>query len=102
MNNFLIAGSVFVTAVVYAFLLFVIFLFLFRRKAALTFLTEVRSELVKCSWPWDPQQTGFRRYKELYDSTVVVSMTSLVLATYIAGWDFLISALVRFIVTFRF
>jgi|GEM_PF-384194 len=64
------------------------------------FLSEVRVELVKCTWPWDPQQKGFKRYKELYDSTVVVSITTLMLAAFIAGWDFIISAFVRLIVSF--
>jgi len=32
-----------------------------------TFFSEVRVELQKCSWPWDPKEKGFRRYKELSD-----------------------------------
>ena len=34
------------------------------------FFSEVKVELQKCSWPWDPKEKGFRRYKELIDSTV--------------------------------
>ena len=29
------------------------------------FVGEVKVELDKCSWPWDPNQTGFKKYKEL-------------------------------------
>ena len=32
------------------------------------FIREVIVELKKCTWPWDPAQTGLRRYKELIDS----------------------------------
>ena len=37
------------------------------------FISEVRVELAKAQWPWDPNEKGFRRYKELNDSTVVVA-----------------------------
>ena len=29
------------------------------------FFGEVKIELQKASWPWDPKEKGFRRYKEL-------------------------------------
>ena len=29
------------------------------------FLYEVKVELQKASWPWDPKEKGFNRYKEL-------------------------------------
>jgi len=38
------------------------------------FFSEVRLELQKASWPWDPKEKGMKRYKELTDSTVVVIM----------------------------
>ena len=31
----------------------------------LKFIGEVKVELDKCSWPWDPNLTGFKKYKEL-------------------------------------
>ena len=37
-----------------------------------TFFNEVKVELQKASWPWDPKEKGFRKYKELSDSTLVV------------------------------
>ena len=41
------------------------------------FLGEVKGELRKASWPWDsdPKAKGFRKYKELIDSTIVVLIT---------------------------
>jgi len=41
------------------------------------FFGEVKVELQKCSWPWDPKEKGFRRYKELMDSTLVVVIAML-------------------------
>ncbi|PYK10778.1 MAG: preprotein translocase subunit SecE, partial [Verrucomicrobia bacterium] len=43
------------------------------------FLGEVKVELQKASWPWDPKEKGFRRYKELSDSTVVVVISMILL-----------------------
>ena len=45
------------------------------------FLSEVKVELQKASWPWDPKERGFRRYKELTDSTLVVIIAMLLLGT---------------------
>jgi len=74
---------------------------LFRFRMTLgKFLSEVRAELMKCSWPWDPSETGVKRYRELIDSTAVVAMTTLVLAAYTSGFDFLISRVVGWLVRF--
>lgn len=76
-------------------------LLLFRFRMTLgKFLGEVRAELMKCSWPWDPSETGVKRYRELIDSTAVVAMTTLVLAAYTSGFDFLISRVVGWLVRF--
>jgi preprotein translocase subunit SecE len=64
------------------------------RKQIGRFYGEVRGELAKCTWPWDPEQTGFRKYKALVDSTLVVCVASLLLAGYTTGFDFVISNLV--------
>ncbi len=64
------------------------------RKSIARFYGEVRGELAKCTWPWDPEQTGFRKYKALIDSTLVVCGASLLLAGYTTGFDFVISNLV--------
>ncbi len=64
-----------------------------------TFISEVRTELSKASWPWDPKERGFKRYKELVDSTMVVVVAMILLAGYISFCDLcltsIISALTR-------
>ena len=54
------------------------------------FFSEVRTELVKCSWPWDLKEKGFRRYKELTDSTLVVIISMVLLGGYVALFDFVL------------
>ena len=54
------------------------------------FTAEVRTELGKCTWPWDPKEKGFRRFKELSDSTVVVIVAMLIVGGYIAFFDLML------------
>ena len=58
-----------------------------------TFFSEVRLELQKASWPWDPKEKGAKKYKELTDSTAIVVIAMLLMSGYIAGWDFLLNLL---------
>jgi preprotein translocase subunit SecE len=60
------------------------------------FFSEVKVELQKCSWPWDPKERGFRRYKELSDSTVVVVIAMLLLGGYVALFDLVLVNVVHF------
>ena len=53
------------------------------------FVNEVKVELQKASWPWDPKEKGFKKYKELVDSTMVVVIAMLLLSGYVAFWDFI-------------
>jgi preprotein translocase subunit SecE len=62
------------------------------------FLTEVRTELEKCSWPWDPKEKGVQKYRELIDSTTVVVVAMLLLSGYIAFWDLVMVNLVKLLV----
>ncbi len=61
------------------------------------FTSEVRVELAKAQWPWDPNEKGFRRYKELTDSTVVVLVAMLILGGYIAFFDFVLVNIVSYL-----
>ena len=61
------------------------------------FITEVRVELAKAQWPWDPNEKGFRRYKELNDSTVVVLIAMFIIGGYIALFDFALIHVVSFL-----
>ena len=60
------------------------------------FFGEVKVELQKASWPWDPKERGFRRYKELSDSTVVVAIAMLLLGGYVALFDLVLVNVVHF------
>mgnify|MGYP001813423479 FL=1 len=53
------------------------------------FVGEVKAELRKASWPWDPDPKvkGFKKYKELIDSTLVILVAMILLAAYVALWD---------------
>jgi len=61
-----------------------------------TFFNEVKVELQKASWPWDPKEKGFRKYKELFDSTGVVIVSMLLLGGFVAFFDFVLVNFVHF------
>ncbi|MFV0416339.1 MAG: preprotein translocase subunit SecE [Chthoniobacterales bacterium] len=61
------------------------------------FITEVKTELRKAQWPWDPNEKGFKRYKELWDSTWVVMIAMVLLGGYIAMFDFFLVTVVGFL-----
>ena len=52
------------------------------------FISEVKVELAKASWPWEPKERGMKKYKELVDSTLIVLIAMLLLSGYVAFWDF--------------
>jgi preprotein translocase subunit SecE len=62
-----------------------------------SFISEVRVELYKATWPWDPKQKGMKRYKELTDSTIVVVIAMLLLGGYVALFDFILINVIHFI-----
>ena len=61
------------------------------------FISEVKVELAKASWPWDPKEKGVKKYKELIDSTLIVVIAMLLLAGYVSGWDFIMNLIVSFL-----
>ena len=61
------------------------------------FLNEVWIELKKASWPWDPKQTGLRRYKELIDSTVVVIISTILLGGFVTFSDTILMTVIGWI-----
>jgi preprotein translocase subunit SecE len=60
------------------------------------FFSEVKVELQKASWPWEPKEKGFRRYKELTDSTLVVIIAMLLLGGFVALFDFILMNVVHY------
>lgn len=95
-----IGESWWLTAAVYVPIIAVAAVVLYQRQPILKFVGEVKVELAKCTWPWNPEQTGLRRYKELIDATVVVAVTTLLLAAYVAIFDFLLGHLAAWLVKF--
>jgi preprotein translocase subunit SecE len=61
------------------------------------YFKEVRAELGKVQWPWDDSERGFRKYKELWDSTVVVIIAMLLVGGYISFFDFITINVVGFL-----
>ena len=61
------------------------------------FFKEVRLELQKASWPWEPKEKGIKRYKELTDSTLVVVIAMLLLGGYVALFDFILVNVIHFL-----
>jgi preprotein translocase subunit SecE len=61
------------------------------------FVSEVKVELAKASWPWEPKEKGVKKYKELIDSTLIVVIAMLLLSGYVAGWDFIMNVIVGFL-----
>ena len=61
-----------------------------------TFIREVKTELLKATWPWDPKEKAFgAKYKELIDSTMVVIIAMLMLAAFVSIFDFAMMGLSR-------
>lgn len=55
------------------------------------YISEVMLELKKATWPWDPKEKGFARYKELSDATVVVFITMILLAGFSGIADYVLA-----------
>lgn len=51
------------------------------------YLGEVKIELQKATWPWDPKETGFKKYRQLVDHTVVVVIAMILLAGFVGFLD---------------
>jgi len=68
-------------------------------KKVSKYLGEVRSELRKATWPWDPKEKGVKKYKQLIDSTVVVMIAMVLLGAYVATIDFAMRHFMDFLTT---
>ena len=61
------------------------------------FISEVKVELMKASWPWDAKEKGAKKYKELIDSTMIVIIALLLLSGFVSVWDFLMTVLTGYL-----
>ena len=74
----------------------VLLVWVLREKIRLFFkkyLPEVKNELQKATWPWVPKdkgEKGFKRFKELTDSTVVVFIAMMLLGAFVSLWDLIL------------
>jgi preprotein translocase subunit SecE len=59
------------------------------------FFSEISLELQKTTWPWNPKESGFKKYKELTDSTVVVIVAMVFLGAFVALWDTVMIAVMK-------
>ena len=75
----------------------VVVLLLRFRARVFSFVAEVKVELVKCTWPWDPNQTGLKKYRELIESTAVVIVSTVLLAGFVTSSDFVLQHVVGFL-----
>jgi len=66
-------------------------------KKMTRYLGEVRGELKKATWPWDPKEKGFKKYKQLIDSTIVVLIAMVLLGGYVATIDFAMRQFMTFL-----
>jgi len=87
------------TGIVYTILIVILFLVIRNFTRISSFIGEVKGELRKASWPWDsdPKARGFKKYKELIDSTIVVLIAVILLAGFVQFWDFLQMLIVGFL-----
>jgi preprotein translocase subunit SecE len=67
------------------------------RMRVFTFVAEVKVELGKCTWPWDPNQTGLKKYRELIESTAVVIVSTILLAAFVTTSDLVLAHVVGFL-----
>jgi preprotein translocase subunit SecE len=51
------------------------------------FFAEVKTELQKANWPWDPKEKGMKKYRELIDSTTIVIVGMVLLSGFVSLWD---------------
>ncbi|HEX8295049.1 MAG TPA: preprotein translocase subunit SecE [Chthoniobacteraceae bacterium] len=91
LESFLIGNSWWATVIVYGLILAVVGVLLAYRSQIVVFNREVKVELQKATWPWEPKEKGVKKYKELIDSTVIVIIAMLLLSGYVAGWDFIMN-----------
>ena len=63
-------------------------------------ISNVKGELKKCSWPWesDPKVNGFKKFRELWGSTLVVLVAMVLLGAYVAFFDYVMAQVVSWVI----
>lgn len=63
-------------------------------------ISNIKGELKKCSWPWesDPKVKGFKKFRELWGSTLVVLVAMVLLGAYVAFFDYVMAQVVSWVI----
>jgi len=61
------------------------------------YLVEVRGELAKAQWPWSNEEHGLKRFKELWNSSLVVIIAMMLIGGYISFFDFITINVIGFL-----
>lgn len=63
------------------------------------FIADVKGELKKTTWPWesDSKVKGFKKFRELWGSTLVVLVAMLFLGAYVTSFDIILHNIVSFV-----
>ena len=64
-------------------------------RKLIKYFGEVKGELRKATWPWDPKEKGVKKYKQLIDSTIVVLIATLLLAAYVSLADLIMQQVMK-------
>ena len=65
------------------------------------YIAEIKGEVKKTTWPWDsdPKAKGFKKYRELWGSTLVVLIAMVLLGAYVASFDVILAFVVNWIIS---
>ena len=60
----------------------------------------VKGELKKTTWPWesDPKVKGFKKFRELWGSTLVVLIAMVFLGAFVASFDIFLHSVVNYLI----
>lgn len=65
------------------------------------FINAVKGELKKTTWPWDSdaKAKGFKKYRELWGSTMVVLVAMVLLGAFVASMDVILAFVVNAVIS---
>ncbi len=61
------------------------------------YIQEVQTELQKAQWPWSNEESGLKRFRELWSSSLVVIIAMLLMGGYISFFDFITINIIGFL-----
>jgi preprotein translocase subunit SecE len=61
------------------------------------YIEEVKIELQKAQWPWSNEESGLKRFRELWSSSLVVIIAMLLMGGYISFFDFITINIIGFL-----